>query len=121
MAYNPNHISQDMALQPHFSDTDNNNSFFRTILPEHQHLSSAGKEHWLNSAILRQQGRFAGNSDSATGNNQWLSRSILQRNVNDVNGDDGVAQNDSIVAVNSPDLNNRSRNVTAGQTEILHS
>ncbi|XP_024963949.1 homeobox protein knotted-1-like 2 isoform X2 [Cynara cardunculus var. scolymus] len=166
MAYHPNHISQDMALQQHFSDTDNN-SVLRTILPEHHHLASAaqspsssrsaGKDHWLNSAILRQQGQFGGdgnnnnsniflnlqtnnnNSDSAattssqhhqqqSGNNQWLSRSILQRNVSDVRGDDGIPQvsNDSIMAAtavnvmsshNSPDLNNHSRNVAAGQVD----
>ncbi|KVH31635.1 ELK-like protein [Cynara cardunculus var. scolymus] len=155
-----------MALQQHFSDTDNN-SVLRTILPEHHHLASAaqspsssrsaGKDHWLNSAILRQQGQFGGdgnnnnsniflnlqtnnnNSDSAattssqhhqqqSGNNQWLSRSILQRNVSDVRGDDGIPQvsNDSIMAAtavnvmsshNSPDLNNHSRNVAAGQVD----
>ncbi|CAI9259856.1 unnamed protein product [Lactuca saligna] len=168
MAYHPNHISQDMALQQHFSDTDNN-SVLRTILPEHHHLASAaqsssssrsaGKDHWLNNAILRQQGRFGGgtgdgnnniflnlqtnhnNSDSAAttssqhhhhqqaannNNNQWLSRSILQRNVSDVRGDDGVAEvsTDSIIAAaavmsshSSPDLNNHSRNIAASQVD----
>ncbi|KAK9079515.1 hypothetical protein SSX86_001187 [Deinandra increscens subsp. villosa] len=129
MAFHPNNLSQEMALQQHFSDTDNI-SVLRTILPDHHHLSSpssrsAGKDHWLNSAILRQQGQYAGggggsnnnnnnflnlqtqnNSDSAgisnnnNNNNQWLSRSVMQRsNVGDVRGDDIVSQvsNDSII------------------------
>ncbi|KAI3792104.1 hypothetical protein L2E82_05974 [Cichorium intybus] len=161
-----------MALQQHFSDTDNN-SVLRTILPDHHHLAvaaqsspssrSAGKDHWLNSAILRQQGQYGvgttdgdnnflnlqtnNNSDSAVttssqhhhhhhqhhhqqagnnNNNQWLSRSMLQRNVSDVRGDDVVPQvsNDSIIAAaaamsshDSPDLNNQSRNIAAGQVD----
>ncbi|KAI3730010.1 hypothetical protein L6452_18686 [Arctium lappa] len=137
-----------MALQQHFSDTDNN-SVLRTILPEHHHhhltsaaqssssSRSAGKDHWLNSAILRQQATTSsqhhhhhqqqqtGNNNN-NNNNQWLSRSILQRNVSDVRGDDGIPQvsNDSIIAAaavmssqNSPDLNNHSRNVAAGQVD----
>ncbi|KAK1429657.1 hypothetical protein QVD17_11871 [Tagetes erecta] len=164
MAFHPNHLSQEMALQQHFSDTDNI-SVLRTILPDHHHhLSqsspssrSAGKDHWLNSAILRQQAQYAAvdtnnntnnnnnnnnnsflnlqtnnNSDSAVtssshqpgnnnNNNQWLSRSMIQRNVSDVRApDDIVSQvsNDSIIAAmsshDSPDLNNRSRNIVAG-------
>lgn len=146
-----------MALQQHFSETDNN-SVLRTILPDHHHLGgvaghsspssrSDGKDHWLNSAILRQQGQYTGdgnnnflnlqtnnNSDSpvstssqhhphAGNNNQWLSRSMLQRNVSDVGGDDIVTQvsNDSIIAAmsshDSPDLNNQSRNIIAGQVD----
>ncbi|KAI3822385.1 hypothetical protein L1987_09974 [Smallanthus sonchifolius] len=167
MAFHPNHLSQEMALQQHFTDTDNI-SVLRTILPDHHHLAipgqpspssrSAGKDHWLNSAILRQQGQYGGgategnnnflnlqtnnNSDSAVttssqhhhpagnnnnnNNNQWLSRSMLQRNVSDVRGDDIVSQvsNDSIIAAaagmsshDSPDLNNQSRNIVAGQVD----
>ncbi|KAL7594792.1 hypothetical protein Lser_V15G28143 [Lactuca serriola] len=167
MAFHPNHLQQQMALQQHFSDTDNN-SVLRTILPDHHHLAvaaqssspssrSAGKDHWLNSAILRQQGQYAGgatdgsnnflnlqtnnNSDSPVStssqhlhhhhhhqqggnNNQWLSRSMLQRNVSDVGGDDIVTQvsNDSIIAAmsshDSPDLNNnQSRNIVNSQVD----
>ncbi|KAI3687691.1 hypothetical protein L1987_81392 [Smallanthus sonchifolius] len=166
MAFHPNHLSQEMALQQHFTDTDNI-SVLRTILPDHHHhlaipgqsspsSRSAGKDHWLNSAILRQQGQYGGgategnnnflnlqtnnNSDSAVttssqhhhpagnnnNNNQWLSRSMLQRNVSDVRGDDIVSQvsNDSIIAAaagmsshDSPDLNNQSRNIVAGQVD----
>ncbi|KAM0045751.1 putative transcription factor Homeodomain-TALE-KNOX family [Helianthus debilis subsp. tardiflorus] len=148
MAFHPNnHLSQEMALQQHFTDTDNI-SVLRTILPpdHHHHLQSspssrsAGKDHWLNSAILRQQGQYGNeggsnnnnflnlqtnnnnnnnNSDSAVttssqhNNNQWLSRSMLQRNVSDVRGDDIVSQvsNDSVIVAaagmsshDSPDL-----------------
>lgn len=168
MAFHPNHLQQQMALQQHFSDTDNN-SVLRTILPDHHHLAvaaqssspssrSAGKDHWLNSAILRQQGQYAGgatdgsnnflnlqtnnNSDSPVStssqhlhhhhhhqqggnNNQWLSRSMLQRNVSDVGGDDIVTQvsNDSIIAAmsshDSPDLNNnQSRNIVNSQVRL---
>ncbi|XP_076919649.1 homeobox protein knotted-1-like 2 isoform X2 [Bidens hawaiensis] len=179
MAFHPNHLSQEMALQQHFTDTDNI-SVFRTILPDHNHnhnlaiggqpspsSRAAGKDHWLNSAILRQQGQFGGgptddsssnsnnnnnflnlqtNNNSESGvttsshhhhhtgnnnnnninsnnnNNQWLSRSMLQRNVSDVRGDDIVSQvsSDSIIAAaamsshDSPDLNNQSRNIVAG-------
>lgn len=62
---------------------------------------------WLNSAILRQQtpygdGNFLNlhtNSDSPTSqaSNQWLSRSILQRNVSDLR-DDVQVDNDSMMA-----------------------
>ncbi|XP_024985838.1 homeobox protein knotted-1-like 2 isoform X2 [Cynara cardunculus var. scolymus] len=164
MAFHPNHLSQEMALQQHFSDTDNN-SVLRTILPDHHHhhlavaaqsspsSRSVGKDHWLNSAILRQQNQYGAgaadggnnflnlqtnnNSESAittssqlhhqqhTGNNnnQWLSRSMMQRNVSDVRGDDIVSQvsNDSIIAAmsshDSPDLNNQSRSVVASQVD----
>ncbi|KAI7756118.1 hypothetical protein M8C21_004667 [Ambrosia artemisiifolia] len=166
-----------MALQQHFSESDNI-SVLRTIHPQDAHhltvptqpSRAPGKDHWLNSAILRQQGQYAGggsetgvnnnsnsflnlqtnnnnnninnNSDSAVttssqhhhqvgnsnsnSNNQWLSRSILQRNVSDVRGDDIVSQvsNDSIMAAaggmsshNSPDLNNQSRNIVSAQVD----
>ncbi|GFZ01400.1 homeobox protein knotted-1-like 3 [Actinidia rufa] len=63
---------------------------------------------WLNSAILRQQSHYSvgsnflnlhTNSDSPTSqaSNQWLSRSILQRNVSDVR-DDVQASSDSMLA-----------------------
>ncbi|XP_024963953.1 homeobox protein knotted-1-like 11 isoform X5 [Cynara cardunculus var. scolymus] len=130
MAYHPNHISQDMALQQHFSDTDNN-SVLRTILPEHHHLASAaqspsssrsaGKDHWLNSAILRQQGQFGGD-----GNNN-NSNIFLNLQTNNNNSDSAATtssqhhQQQSAVNVmsshNSPDLNNHSRNVAAGQVD----
>ncbi|KAJ0476934.1 putative transcription factor Homeodomain-TALE-KNOX family [Helianthus annuus] len=160
MAFHPNnHLSQEMALQQHFTDTDNI-SVLRTILPpdHHHHLQSspssrsAGKDHWLNSAILRQQGQYGNeggssnnnflnlqtnnhnnnnNSDSAVttssqhnnNNNQWLSRSMLQRNVSDVRGDDIVSQvsNDSVIVAaagmsshDSPDL---TRNMVSAQVD----
>ncbi|KAF5936271.1 hypothetical protein HYC85_027400 [Camellia sinensis] len=81
---------------------------------------------WLNSAILRQQNQYGEanflnlhtNSDSAA-SNQWLSRSILQRNVSDVRDD-----NDSMIAAaishESADLNNNqndNRNIGSNQVE----
>ncbi|CAH1448824.1 unnamed protein product [Lactuca virosa] len=38
MAFHPNRLQQQMALQQHFSDTDNN-FVLRTILPDHYHLA----------------------------------------------------------------------------------
>lgn len=83
---------------------------------------------WLNRAILRQQGQYSAAGGGADGNflnlqtnsetsaaasqasNQWLSRSILQRNVSDVR-DDVQVSNDSIIAAaisheSAADLNN---------------
>nr|XP_043612444.1 homeobox protein knotted-1-like 13 isoform X2 [Erigeron canadensis] len=110
MAFHPNNnhhnLSQEIVLQQqHFSEDDDtdNNSVLRTIhLPDHQ-----GKDHWLNTAILRQQTNnnhhphlvsLQTNVDSPksnnttststqqqqhNNNNQWLSRSMmLQRNNN---------------------------------------
>lgn len=109
MAYHPpNDISQDIPLeQPPFSN------------------NSTGKDHWLNSAILRQQAGHNNsniflnlqtnnnnNLDSSSSqhhlhnnnnNNQWLSRPILHRNVSNVTGGD------------SNDFNDHSRNLAAGQ------
>ncbi|GJS30055.1 homeobox protein knotted-1-like protein 2 isoform X1 [Tanacetum coccineum] len=130
MAFHPNnnnnHLSQDMSQQQHYSDTDNNsNSVLRTIMP-------AGKDHWLNSAILRQQGgggQFGGGnnnflnlqtsneSESGGNNNQWLSRNMMQRGA----GGDDMVSSDSIMAaaaMSSPDqLNNQSRNMVSGQVD----
>ncbi|KAI3467980.1 hypothetical protein Pfo_024643 [Paulownia fortunei] len=133
----PNHLSQEMALQ-HFTDhhMPDNSSVLRNILPEQLAPQSSpdGKtpDHhrpptWLNSAILRQPSQFSSagdanflnlhtNSDSsspAASNNQWLSRSILQRNVSDVREDVQVS-NDSMIAAaishDSADLNNHNTN-----------
>ncbi|CAH2049736.1 unnamed protein product [Thlaspi arvense] len=63
-----------------------------------------GPPTWLSSAILRQQNQYGDanflnlhtNSDSAAtsqASNQWLSRSILQRNVSDVRDDVQVENN----------------------------
>lgn len=119
MAY-PNHLSQEMDM-PHFSDE--NSAVLRSILPEQLTQSSPGVkrlEHqqpptWLNSAILRPEKQYIGsgagenflnfhsNSESSAAasqaSNQWLSRSILQRNVSDVQ-----ASNDSVIA--AADLKN---------------
>lgn len=126
------------------------NTVLRTILPEHlggqPSPSTAGKppDHqqqpppptWLNNAILRQQDQYGGgngnflnlhtNSDSGggTSSNQWLSRSLLQRNVSDVR-DDVVQQisNDSIIAAaaamshDSAEMNNNTRNIGTNQVE----
>ncbi|KAJ9555105.1 hypothetical protein OSB04_009719 [Centaurea solstitialis] len=107
MAFQPNHhhiSQQQMALQQHLSENN------PTIL--------LGKDHWLNSAILRQQGGAttdddgANNSNSSNNNNQWLSRSIVSQ-----------LSNDSIMAAaisshDSAGLNNHSRNiVTGGQVD----
>ncbi|MCE0481760.1 hypothetical protein HAX54_039778 [Datura stramonium] len=119
MAY-PNHLSQEMDM-PHFSDE--NSAVLRSILPEQLAQSSPDVkplEHqqqptWLNSAILRPEKQYTGsgagenflnlrsNSESSAAasqaSNQWLSRSILQRNVSDVQ-----ASNDSVMA--AADLKN---------------
>nr|GEY65115.1 homeobox protein knotted-1-like 2 isoform X1 [Tanacetum cinerariifolium] len=92
----------------------------------------AGKDHWLNSAILRQQGgggQFGGGnnnflnlqtsneSESGGNNNQWLSRNMMQRGA----GGDEMVSSDSIMAaaaMSSPDqLNNQSRNMVSGQVD----
>ncbi|KAL6980238.1 hypothetical protein U1Q18_021880, partial [Sarracenia purpurea var. burkii] len=87
---------------------------------------------WLNSAILRQQNQYGDgnflnlqtNSDSRTSqaSNQWLSRSILQRNVSDVR-DDVQVSNDSMIAAaisgESADLNaNNNDNRTIGSNRM---
>ncbi|KAL7181820.1 hypothetical protein ACSBR1_040680 [Camellia fascicularis] len=74
---------------------------------------------WLNSAILRQQNQYGDgnflnlhtNSDSTTtsqqqqqGSNQWLSRSILQRNEVQVSNDSMMAA--AAISHESADLNN---------------
>ncbi|KAK3001112.1 hypothetical protein RJ639_020792, partial [Escallonia herrerae] len=74
---------------------------------------------WLNSAILRQQGQYGdGNflnlqTSAGAESNQWLSRSVLQRNASDVRDD--VASNDSMVAAtmshDSADLNDTNKSV----------
>ncbi|KAL3497314.1 hypothetical protein ACH5RR_040046 [Cinchona calisaya] len=143
----PNHLSQEMALQ-HFSEQQQqqqqqrlgeNSSVLRTILPEQLSQPRAQSspdvkrtdQHphapptWLNSAILRQQTQFAGdtnflnlhtNSDSSAAasraSGQWLSRSILRRNVSDVR-DDVQVSGDSMIAAatishESADLNTHS-------------
>ncbi|KAK4480174.1 hypothetical protein RD792_013236 [Penstemon davidsonii] len=114
----PNHLSQEMALQ-HFSEQHlgDNSSLLRNILPEQlaEQSSSDGKPP---PTWLRQQAQFSNflnlhtNSDSSSSaaaavNNQWLSRSILQRNVSDVR-DDIQVSNDSIIGVG--DLNNNNNN-----------
>ncbi|XP_076917694.1 homeobox protein knotted-1-like 2 isoform X3 [Bidens hawaiensis] len=79
MAYHPN--------QPHFSDNTDNTSLFQ---PEHQHgVSPTGKDHWLNSAILRQQGGFIAsieNSDSLRRNTN-VAGGQNNNNNNNVSGD----------------------------------
>ncbi|MFS7914795.1 putative transcription factor Homeodomain-TALE-KNOX family [Helianthus anomalus] len=139
MAFHPNHLSQHLGLQQ-FSDTDNN-SDLQTLLPDHHppipgqpsSPRSSVKDHWLNSPTLchgqygmtttSQQQHRAG----ANNNNQWLSRSMMQRNIGDARGDDMASQvsNDSIMASaaailsshGSPDLNNQSRNIAASQVD----
>ncbi|CAL5355246.1 unnamed protein product [Camellia sinensis] len=94
--------------------------------PEHHHqppqqppqLVGVGPT-WLNSAILRQQNQYGDgnflnlhtNSDSTTtsqqqqqGSNQWLSRSILQRNEVQVSNDSMMAA--AAISHESADLNN---------------
>lgn len=115
-----------MSLQHHFTDTDNN-----SIL--NHHSRTTGKDHWLNSAILRQHDNFLNlqtNTNSEpdhnnhNNNNQWLARSMMQRNVSDVREND-IASNDSIIAsaaaavMDSPDLHNQSRNLVAGQVFVF--
>ncbi|XP_059644552.1 homeobox protein knotted-1-like 3 isoform X2 [Cornus florida] len=109
--------------------------------PEHHHQSPQQQASqvgvgptWLNSAILRQQSQYSdgnflnlhtNNSESmaSQASNQWLSRSILQRNVSDVR-DDVQVSNDSMIAAamshDSADLNdnnNGNRNIGSNQVE----
>ncbi|KAL1532672.1 homeobox protein knotted-1-like 3 [Salvia divinorum] len=111
------HFSQEMALQ-HFGDNHlpDNSSVLRDILPDgkpatehHHHRPSS----WLNSAILRQPNHFSdGNflnlqtSSSPATNNQWLSRSILQRNMSEVSGDSVMAAAATAISHESADYNN---------------
>ncbi|XP_057957509.1 homeobox protein knotted-1-like 3 isoform X2 [Malania oleifera] len=95
--------------------------------PPHPQLGAGPT--WLNNAILRQQGQYGDSnflnlhttSDSAASqaSNQWLSRSILQRNASDVGasaGDDVPGSADSMIAAaatishESTDLNNHNNN-----------
>ncbi|GFS29064.1 homeobox protein knotted-1-like 3 [Actinidia rufa] len=97
-------------------EADDSNSFSLSLLRGQPSPEEAGKapknQHrpppqvgvgptWLNSAILWQQSHYSvgsnflnlhTNSDSPTSqaSNQWLSRSILQRNVSDVENNGGV-------------------------------
>ncbi|KAM7490030.1 hypothetical protein LguiA_032951 [Lonicera macranthoides] len=136
MAFPNHHLSQEMALQ-HFSDQHLGQSVSNSVMessagkqPEHQVGGASGVgPTWLNSAILRQQSQYGEsnflnlhtNSDSAA-NSQWLSRSILQRNVSDVR-DDVQVSNDSLMAAmshDSADLNNNNddnRNMAGGHKE----
>ncbi|XP_057800005.1 homeobox protein knotted-1-like 3 [Salvia miltiorrhiza] len=94
----PNHLSQEMALQ-HFGDDHlpDNSSVLRNILPDGKPTDHHQRPPtWLNSAILRQPNHANflnlhtnSGSSSPASNNQWLSRSILQRNnnVSEVSGD----------------------------------
>uniref|UniRef100_A0A5B6YZC9 Putative homeobox protein knotted-1-like 3 isoform X1 n=1 Tax=Davidia involucrata TaxID=16924 RepID=A0A5B6YZC9_DAVIN len=105
--------------------------------PDHHHHQSSQVggvgPTWLNSAILRQQNQYGDgnflnlhtNSESTTSqaSNQWLSRSILQRNVSDVR-DDVQVSNDSMIAAaishESADLNNNNndnRNIGSKRVE----
>lgn len=100
--------------------------------PDPHHHAPPPPPTWLNSAILRQQGQYSAagggadanflnlqtNSESSAAasqaSNQWLSRSILQRNVSDVR-DDVQVSNDSIIAAaisheSAADLNNNNNN-----------
>lgn len=125
MAYNPNHMSQEMDMH-HFSDE--NSAVLRSILPEQLAQSSPDVkplDHqqpptWLNSAILRQESHYTGTGGRGAGenflnlhsnlessaaasqaSNQWLSRSILQRNVSDVQ-----TSNNSSAVIATADLKN---------------
>ncbi|XP_047337605.1 homeobox protein knotted-1-like 3 isoform X2 [Impatiens glandulifera] len=98
---------------------------------QHQHQHQHHHQHqqqptWLNSAILRQSQYGESNflhlhtnpeSTTPQTSNQWLSRSILQRNVSDVR-DDVQVSGDSMIAAamshDSTDLNpsnNDNRNI----------
>lgn len=93
----PNHLSQEMGLQ-HFGDNHlpDNSSSVLVMLPDGKASEQQQRPPtWLNSAILRQQpppnnhlvdsnflnlqSTNSGSSSPAAANNQWLSRSILQR------------------------------------------
>ncbi|KAL3650671.1 hypothetical protein CASFOL_007074 [Castilleja foliolosa] len=126
MAY-PNHLSQEMALQ-HFAGhhLPDDSSFPQNILPDGK-VNEAHIDRpptWLNSAILRQPSQFSSAGDPnflnlhtdaaspAASNNQWLSRSIPQRNNA---GDDVQVSNESsmiaaAISHDSADLNNVSNN-----------
>ncbi|XP_057467904.1 homeobox protein knotted-1-like 3 [Actinidia eriantha] len=134
-----NHISQEMALQQ-FSDQDlgEDASVLRTILPEqdgerlisesagdppdqrHQPPQVGVGPTWLSSAILRQQNQYGDiNLHAKSDSNQWLSRSILQRSVSDlqVSNDSMIAPSISQESTDLENNNNGSRNFGRNQTE----
>ncbi|XP_042004003.1 homeobox protein knotted-1-like 3 [Salvia splendens] len=106
------HLSQEMALH-HFGDNH---------LPDNSPIPTTEQHHhrppsWLNSAILRPPNHFSdGNflnlqtnsgSSSPAANNQWLSRSILQRNFSEVSGDSIIA---AAISHESADFNHNNNN-----------
>ncbi|XP_022892668.1 homeobox protein knotted-1-like 3 isoform X2 [Olea europaea var. sylvestris] len=110
--------------------------------PEHHHHHQPPPT-WLNSAILRQQGQFSTsgegnflnlqtNSDSPSAaaaalqvpNNQWLSRSILQRNISDVRDDIQVSNASMIAAAishESADVNNNNNHSANDNNDLTES
>ncbi|KAF8400565.1 hypothetical protein HHK36_013864 [Tetracentron sinense] len=97
--------------------------------PQQQPQLGGGAPTWLNNAILRQQNQYVDgsflhlqtNSESATSvaSNQWLQRSIIQRNASDVGGagagsDEVPVSSDSMIAAaishGSADLNDNRNN-----------
>lgn len=87
--------------------------------PPESQQQQAPPPTWLNSAILRQQSQYVGDGSGGSGegnflnshsnsessaaaasqaSNQWLSRSILQRNVSDVRDDVPVSRDSMIAA-----------------------
>ena len=110
------HLSQEMALH-HFGDNH---------LPDNSAIPATEQHHhrppsWLNSAILRPPNHFSdGNflnlqtnsgSSSPAANSQWLSRSILQRNVSEVSGDSIIA---AAISHESADFNQNNSNGGGG-------
>ncbi|XP_022864747.1 homeobox protein knotted-1-like 3 isoform X1 [Olea europaea var. sylvestris] len=109
--------------------------------PEHNHPRPPPT--WLNRAILRQQGQFSSsgegnflnlqtNSDSPSAaavalqvpNNQWLSRSILQRNISDVRDDIQVSNASMIAAAishESADVNNNNNHSANDNNDLTES
>ncbi|OVA12895.1 Homeobox domain [Macleaya cordata] len=111
---------------------------------QHQQLGGGGGPTWLNNAILRQQNQYADgsflhlqtNSDStnSAASNQWLPRSILQRNTSDVGGTDVPVSSDSMIAaaishgsadlVNNNERSNRNNDInpnSGGGAELAES
>ncbi|KAF6143699.1 hypothetical protein GIB67_021709 [Kingdonia uniflora] len=114
MAYNNHNITHEMALQ-HFSDQQHHHHH-SAILPmiateylgqlssdnnttgkqqqQHHQFSGGDGPTWLNSAVVRQQNQYVDGSflnlqtksSDSPNSNQWLARSILQRNASDVGG-----------------------------------
>ncbi|KAL1556809.1 homeobox protein knotted-1-like 3 [Salvia divinorum] len=96
------HLSQEMALQ-HLPDNSSGYPPRRAILRQPNHFPHA---NFLNLHTN------SGSSSPAT-NNQWLSRSILQRNMSEVSGDSMMAA--TAISHESAEYNNNNNSRSEGE------